>query len=117
MRHKLTAGLFAIFMLGTLASHCRAQEPKQIQITAKRYSYEPSEITLKKGETVVLIFTASDTTHGIEIKELGIKAELHKGKPVKLTVTPEQTGRFVGKCSHFCGRGHGSMRLTVNVTE
>lgn len=116
-QQTIWAGLFAALVLMIAAPTCRAQQPKQIQITAKRYSYEPSEITLKKGETVVLVFTSVDATHGIEIKELGIKAELHKGKPVSLTVTPAQAGQFIGKCSHFCGRGHGSMRLTVNVTE
>lgn len=114
---RTAAVLCAVFVMLGLAPAGRTQEPKQIEISAKRFSYEPSEINLKKGETVVLVFTSQDTTHGIEIKELGVKGELHKDKPVKFTVTPTQTGTFTGKCSHFCGRGHGSMTLKVNVTE
>lgn len=114
---RVIIGLVALSFAAGFVQIARAQEPRQIEITAKKYSYDPSEITLKKGETVVLVFTSVDATHGIEIKALGVKMELHKGKPMKATVTPTQVGEFTGKCSHFCGRGHGSMTLKVNVTE
>jgi cytochrome c oxidase subunit 2 len=40
-----------------------------------------------------------------------------KGKASDVSFTPQQVGTFVGKCAHFCGAGHGSMALTIHVTE
>jgi len=86
-------------------------------IVEKRFSYEPSEITLKKGEPVILMLKSEDVTHGLAIEELGIKTEVKKGETEEVALTPTETGSFGGKCSHFCGRGHGSMTIKVNVVE
>jgi len=92
-------------------------EPQRFQIVARRYSYQPSEITVVKGRPVVLELTSDDVTHGLKCKELGFKVTLHKGKTTEVTFTPLETGRFVGRCSHFCGMGHGSMTLVIDVVE
>lgn len=91
--------------------------PRRIEIEASKFSYSPKEITLKKGETVVLVLSSTDVTHGLKIKEFGVKVEAKKGHSEEVTVTPTQTGHFEGKCSHFCGMGHGSMTLAINVVE
>ena len=94
-----------------------ADTPKRIEIVAKRFAYTPAEITLKKGEPVVLVLRSDDVTHGIKFKELGIDSEIRKGAVTELPFTPMQTGDFVGHCSRFCGAGHGGMTLTLHVTE
>jgi cytochrome c oxidase subunit 2 len=91
--------------------------PKRIEIMAKRFAYAPSEIALKKGEPVVLVFSSDDVTHGIKFKELGLDSAIRKGAATELPFTPTRTGDFVGHCSRFCGAGHGSMTLTLHVTE
>ena len=90
---------------------------ERIGLVAKRYSFEPAEVTVRKGQPVTLELTSPDVTHGLEIKELGIKTEVKKGKPAELSFTPETVGTFTGKCSHFCGTGHGSMNLKIHVIE
>lgn len=90
---------------------------RRIEISAKRYEYDPSEITVKKGEPVVLVFHSTDATHGIEIKDLDIKVDLPKDKDVEVPLTATQTGDLTGKCSHFCGLHHGDMKLTIHVTD
>jgi cytochrome c oxidase subunit II len=90
---------------------------RQIDIVAKRFAFEPSEITVKKGESVTLSITSEDVDHGLAIDELGIRAEVKKGEPASVPLTPETEGTFSGKCAHFCGRGHGTMTLTVHVVE
>jgi cytochrome c oxidase subunit II len=93
------------------------QPPRRINIVEKRFSYEPSEITLKKGEPVILTINSEDVTHGLVIEELGVKTEVKKGQADEVALTPSEAGSFVGKCSHFCGTGHGSMSIKVNVVE
>lgn len=95
------------------------QEPPSnaIQVTVKRFSFTPDQITVKKGQPVTLSLHSQDVTHGLIIKELGVKTDIPKGKDTQVTFTPQEVGTFEGKCAHFCGSGHGSMRFTVVVTE
>ena len=102
--------------LGLLANG-ENNNPGTIEVSAKRFAFVPDQITVKKGQPVTLVLRSQDVTHGLAIKELGIKTEIPKGKETKVSFNPPQAGTFEGKCSHFCGSGHGSMKFTVIVTE
>jgi len=91
--------------------------PQRIEITAKRFGYQPSQITLKKGEPVVLVLKSVDVPHGLRFKDLNVDVKAGKSKTSEISFTPEKTGTFVGHCSVFCGAGHGGMTLTLTVTE
>jgi cytochrome c oxidase subunit II len=93
------------------------QAPQTISITAQRFYFSPNEITVKKGEPVKLVIQSKDVTHGLKIESLGVRTEVKKGQISEVTFTPESAGAFEGKCAHFCGSGHGSMKFTVHVTE
>jgi len=96
----------------------RAQDPpKRIEITAKRFAYDPGEITLKKGQPVVLSIKSLDVAHGLRFRELNLNAKIDKGGSAELRFTPDKTGDFVGHCSVFCGSGHGGMALTLHVVD
>ena len=111
--------LVAVVVLGALApasSLLHAQEAgKTIEVHAKRFSFEPEEITVKKGEPVTLHLVSDDVPHSLLIKDLGVNQEVKKDHPADVTFTPEKVGDFEGKCGRFCGSGHGSMKFTVHV--
>lgn len=94
-----------------------SSEPRRIEVSVKKFAYSPAEVTVKKGEPVVLALTTEDVSHGLKFSELNLNAKFNKNKPAELAFTPEKTGDFVGHCSVFCGSGHGSMTLTLHVTE
>jgi cytochrome c oxidase subunit II len=110
-----------IFLLCGLALqfpiHLRAQAPKVVEITAKRFAFTPSEITLKKGERVTLKIISQDVTHGLYLKPLKIDADIEPGKTTEVTVTPQTVGKFTAICDHFCGVNHGNMKMTIVVEE
>jgi cytochrome c oxidase subunit II len=109
------AALLLFPLLGR--SELTPSAPRRIEVTAKRFQYLPGEITLKKGEPVVLVIRSADVAHGIRFKELGIETNVGKGQTSELAFTPERTGTFIGHCSVFCGSGHGSMTLTLHIVE
>ena len=109
-----TLALLALLALASPATS-RAQEPKVIEITAKRFQFTPNEITLKKDEPVVLRLHSEDVTHGFFMKKLGIDATIEPGKTTDVPVTPHEAGKFVTICDHFCGAGHGGMKMTLLV--
>jgi len=92
-----------------------AEEPKVIAITAKRFEFSPNEITLKAGATIKLQLTTEDVIHGFFAKPLGIDEVIVPGKTTEVVVTPKAPGRYTTICDHFCGAGHGGMKMTIVV--
>ena len=112
---RLVAVLVVLF--ATVQSLHAQAAPRRIEITAKRFSFTPGEITLKKGVPVVLVLTSADVDHGLKFKELNVSVKAKKGQTSEVTFTPDRVGTFTGQCSVFCGSGHGSMKLTLHVSE
>jgi cytochrome c oxidase subunit 2 len=94
-----------------------AVEPKVIAISAKKFAFTPSAITLKKGEPVILRLTSADRVHGFMSKPLKIDTDIAAGKTTDVTVTPSSAGNFTVICDHYCGTGHGNMKMKVAVVE
>ena len=113
------ARIFVLVLFSILGAIARAagqgEEPRSIAITAKRFEFVPSTITLKKGETVKLVVKSVDVTHGLFLRPLKIDTVLTPGETQEITVTPQTAGTFSAICHHFCGSGHGGMKLTVVV--
>jgi cytochrome c oxidase subunit 2 len=115
MKLKLTFPILMAALITTIAcarlmSHAQEQ-PRRVEVVAKRFDFTPSEITLKKGEPVILVLTSKDVQHGLKLDAF------KKGQSNQVQFTPNEAGTFVAQCASFCGAGHGSMKLTVHVTE
>jgi cytochrome c oxidase subunit 2 len=108
--------LLVLGILAQLPSTLHSQEAGGvIEIHAKRFSFEPAEITVKKGETVKIHLVSDDVPHSLLIKGLGVNQQVSKGHPADITFTASDAGDFPGQCGRFCGSGHGSMLFTVHV--
>jgi len=88
-----------------------------VHITAKRFEYTPSEITLKKGVPVILELTALDRDHGFKVPEFGVRADVKLGEVARVRIVPDHTGRFEFRCDVFCGDGHEDMAGEIVVVE
>lgn len=104
-----------------------SQNVQVIEVTAKKYEFNPSVIRVKQGQRVQLKITATDRSHGFNIKEFP-EGEGKSGSPGLIFSSPEdcrkleknqtQTIEFVArtpgtypfKCCVFCGLHHGSMK-------
>ena len=121
MKLKLTFPIFMVALIATIVSArlmSHAQEtPRRVEVVAKRFEFTPSEITLKKGEPVILVLTSKDVQHGLKLDAFDKVLIAKKGESSQVEFTPNEVGTFVAQCASFCGAGHGSMKLTVQVTE
>ena len=86
-----------------------------IEIKAKRFEFAPNVVHLKKGEPVTITLTSTDHSHGLLMKPLQIDLDAAEGRPDSVTITPVQAGTFNAICDHYCGSGHGNMKLTFVV--
>lgn len=121
VKRAVLASTLVLVALPTLAqdstSPSSSASVRTIQIQAKKFQFEPAEITLKKDQPVKLELTSDDVEHSLVVPELGIHGIMKKGKTTDVMVTPKETGDFKGKCGKFCGLGHGKMHFVVHVVE
>ena len=116
----LLAGVCEIGLVGvpSMISLTRASDnPKVIEITAKKFEFTPNQITLKKGEPVILRVTTADRVHGFMSRPLKFDTDIAVGKATDVAVTPDTVGDFTVICDHYCGTGHGNMKMKMTVTE
>ena len=98
-------------------------EPKQekpdrvISIVAERFTFVPSRIKLRLGETVEFRIRSLDTNHGFFIR--GTEANVivpKRGKgEARVLFRAQKKGTFPFVCSKACGAGHTMMRGHIVV--
>lgn len=98
-----------------------------IEMTAKKYTFSPSPIHVKKGAKVQLKITALDREHGFKINLYPDRADtkappglaftspqdcwkLEKGQVTVIEFVAQQAGSYPFKCCKFCGFGHMGMK-------
>ena len=125
----MAAGMMMISALHTSAAQESVQE---IEVSAKRFEFTPSEIHVKQGAQVRLKVTATDREHGFEVQvfpegsdktgDPGLKFSVEKPSfklPESETQTIEftalQPGTYDFKCVVYCGSGHHGMKGTIVV--
>ena len=104
---SVLAAAGAALVRGGLAQ--AADEPRVIEVTARRFVYEPSEIALKAGERVVIAIRSIDFVHGMNIPDLHRRLDLMPGRVTKLELHPQAPGVIDFVCDNFCGDGHEEM--------
>lgn len=113
----LLVGVLATAAFIAPMAQAHAAPPRRIVIIVKRFSYDPGEITLKKGQPVVLVLKSADVAHGLRFRDFNVNVKVKAGGMAEVQFTPDKTGDFIGHCSVFCGSGHGSLILKLHVVE
>jgi cytochrome c oxidase subunit II len=114
----VVVGLITGLALYATPTRPRASESAEVvKITASKFRFTPDHITLVKGQPVTLQLTSTDRTHGFMIRALKIDTDVKPGRVTEMTVTPTTAGTFKAICDHYCGLGHGNMKMTVVVEE
>ena len=102
-------------------------EPLRINVTGKQFRwffYYPefnimleNEVKLPVDRPVVFNLHSEDVIHSFWIPQLAGKKDVLPHKENKLTITPDETGTFDGKCAEFCGASHAFMTFKTTVIE
>lgn len=114
-RVYLVSSLWMLALCGVAAAQSTNSPAKVIDVTARKYRFEPSPIRVRQGEPVQLRITAVDHDHGFQIKPLNINVLLKKGQPTLVKIPTDRPGTYTIHCSHFCGLGHHGMKATLVV--
>jgi cytochrome c oxidase subunit 2 len=136
MRYLLLAplSLAAIlsFTSGTVsrssnAAQASTQDVKIIEVSAKKFEYNPSSIHIKQGTKVQLRITATDHTHGFRITAFSDGSDkkgspgltftsaqdcwkIEKGQSSTIEFVAQTEGTYSFQCCVRCGTDHLQMR-------
>jgi len=93
------------------------QAVHEIQVTLRKYEFNPGSLRVKKGERVKLVMTAADHDHGFKLDDFNINQKIPKETTVVVEFTADKAGTFQFRCSNVCGIGHRGMKGTLVVEE
>jgi cytochrome c oxidase subunit 2 len=120
MRIGGMAAVLAAVAMAAAPVLTRAEAPAPravtVEMTAKRFAFLPEQVEVVEGDEVAINVRSADGTHGIEIEKLKVKKAIPRGgEVVTLSFTAPAPGRYVIKCSEYCGRGHDDMKSVLVV--
>ena len=93
-----------------------APAPRVIEVTAKRFAFEPATIEVTEGERVRLMVKSADGVHGVQIKKFKVNKMVPRGgQPVAIDFVASAPGTYEILCSEECGDGHDSMQGSLVV--
>lgn len=113
----LALGLSSAFVGVALGIEEGAGREQVVQVTARRFSFTPNEIVVKKGRPVLLEIASEDFVHGFNVPALKLRADLPPGIITRVRFMPERVGRYDFVCDNFCGSGHEEMHGRIVVKE
>ena len=76
---------------------------------------EPPEMVVPLDQPVQLNLVSDDVAHSFWVPDFLSKRDLIPGVDNEITVTPNETGTYIGRCAEFCGLDHWRMHFTVRV--
>lgn len=120
MRTVAIMTIAGVISAGVAAGAVWSQSPPAepvVRITARRFAYDPPEVTLTRGVPVVLELVSLDRPHGFRVPSLGVRADVLPDTATRLRIVPERAGRFSFLCDVFCGADHDDMEGTIVVRE
>lgn len=109
--------LYHLQLLALLALILVQPSPRVVKVTAERFDFSPSRITVAPGEEIEIHLSSDDTAHGFRIDDTDIDIEIPKrgqGETVVRFKAPAE-GSVTFECSRMCGAGHHFMRGEIVV--
>lgn len=92
-----------------------AGQERVVKVVVQRFVFTPTEIVLRAGQPTVLEFQSLDFTHGFNVPDLKIRADLPPGQTTRVHLTPLKPGVYDFLCDNFCGAGHEQMNGKIIV--
>src|SRR5512132_472251 len=106
-RRRLMTALGGLLVgAATIGLRAAAQPEEQVvKILARKFTYSPNKLTLKKGVPVVLELTSADVLMGFSAPDFDVRADIIPGKVARVRLVPDKVGTFAFLCDVFCGTG------------
>jgi cytochrome c oxidase subunit 2 len=112
-RRWLAASLGVV--AGAAAGVLAQGSERVVKVSARKFAFTPTEISLKKGEPVTIELSTDDVFMGFSVPDLKVRSDIVPGKVMRLKLMPATAGTFPFLCDIFCGDGHETMSGKIVV--
>jgi heme/copper-type cytochrome/quinol oxidase subunit 2 len=89
----------------------------EVAVKVSKSGFEPSRITVRRGETTRLVLTATDVEHCFAVDALRVEKRVVPGRPTRFDLAPGQAGVFLFYCCLESGDAAKVERGELTVTE
>jgi heme/copper-type cytochrome/quinol oxidase subunit 2 len=89
----------------------------EVAVKVSKRGFEPSRITVRRGETTRLVLTAAEGEHCFAVEALRVEKRVVPGRPTRVEITPGQAGVFPFYCCLESGDAAKVERGELTVTE
>ncbi len=87
----------------------------EFNLTAEKFRFNPSIITVKHGQKVTLNLKSLDVTHGFSLPEFGVEAEILPGELKSVSFIATRKGNYPFICNVICGAAHNHASMIGNL--
>lgn len=116
-RARRTALLWAAALAGAALSPAAPPAGSAVEVRASRGGFQPSALSLRRGETVRLVLTTADGEHCLAVDELRIEKRIVPGRATAFDLTPDRAGTFEFYCCLESGDALEKERGILTVVE
>jgi heme/copper-type cytochrome/quinol oxidase subunit 2 len=88
-----------------------------MELKASRRGFQPSSLTLRRGETVSVVLSSLDGEHCFAVDALRIEKRIVPGRPTRFELTPERAGAFEFHCCLETGEAARIERGQLTVVD
>ena len=107
----------ALLLVAAGAAAVAAPAGRTVEVRASKRGFEPSQLTLRRGETARIVLSSADVEHCFAIDALRVEKRVLPGRTTALELTPERAGSFPFHCCLHGGEGAGDERGELTVVE
>jgi len=86
-----------------------APQERHVQVSTRMFAFEPGELRVNRGDTVVLTVESEDVVHGLYMDGYAVNAQVEPGQSAQVRFVADRPGKFRFRCSVSCGNLHPFM--------
>lgn len=87
----------------------------ELVLIGQAWQWTPQDITIPTGTELTIKAVSRDVIHGIRIPETNANVMVIPGQVSEIEVTFDEAGQYSLLCHEYCGIGHQTMYMTINV--
>jgi heme/copper-type cytochrome/quinol oxidase subunit 2 len=88
-----------------------------VAVRVSKHGFQPSRITVRRGETTRLVLTSTDVEHCFAIDALRVEKRVVPGRLTRLDLVPGEAGVFPFYCCLESGEAARVQRGELTVTD
>ncbi len=87
----------------------------ELVLVAQAWQWTPQQVTIPAGTEVTIKAVSRDVIHGIRIPETNANVMVIPGQVSEIDVNFDEAGQYTLVCHEYCGIGHQTMFMTIDV--